>query len=319
MIKYLHLCYFIPLSLLGKTLVFTTGFNRPDFIELQYRLLDKFLEDDYEYTVVNDANMPATKLSIEDTCLRLNIACINVPQEIHTLPYLPRNPGDNYSAPNVRHCNAVQWAWDNYFSKYDGPVMVIDSDMFPIRRFSVQNLLRDHHFAAVSWGTDDIVNGQPYSYLWLGLILFNNEILPERETLCFNCGKLPNTNAICDSGGWTNLYLNKFQDILKIHELSFIQGHQFYCPYRYASVEAQNFNHISNEMIIADLRNRGFTENEIQLALKKPYTIELIGNNTFLHYRSGTNYENYSKKFLSQKDKILCEFFEKILELPREQ
>ena len=313
MIKYFLSFVFVVFCLHSKTIVFTTGFNRPDFIELQYRLFDKFLNDDYEYIVVNDANTPATKSSIENKCLELKIACINVPQEIHSKPYLPRNPGDNYNNPNVRHCNSVQWAWDNYFSKHDGPIMVIDSDMFPIRPLSVKNLLGDHHFAGIHWGTTDSVSGKPYDYLWLALILFNNEILPEKDTIRFNCGKLPNTNAICDSGGWTSLYLNKFKDIIKIRELSYLQGHQFYCPYRYASPEAQNFSHISNETIIETLTKRGFTENEIRLALNKPYTIELIGDNNFVHYRAGTNYENYSESFISEKDIILLEFFEKIL------
>ncbi len=297
----------------SETIVFTTAFNRPDFIELQYRLLKKFLEDDYKYIVVSDANTPATKASIERKCAELNIQCINVPQEIHRIPYLPRNPGDNYQNPNVRHCNSVQWAWDTNFSKHEGPVMLIDSDMFPIRTFSVKNLLKDHHFAGIWWGTTDPVNGKPYGYLWLGLILFNNEFLPERSSIRFNCGKLPNTNAICDSGGWTYFYLNKFKDILKIQNLEWVQGHQFYCPYRYAPPEAQNFSHISEATIVDNLTKRGFTENEIRLVLKKPYTIELIGGNHFLHYRAGTNYENYSRNFVCEKDCILMEFFEKIL------
>jgi len=313
MMKHISFLLFTPFILFSKTLVFTTGFNRPDFIELQDRLFRKFLEDDYEYIVVNDANTPNTKSAIENKCSELKIRCINVPQEIHNQPYLPRNPGDNYHNPNVRHCNSVQWAWDNFFSKHNGPVMLIDSDMFPIRPLSVKNILGDHHFAAIHWSTSDTVNGKPYSYLWLALILFNNEILPEKESIRFNCGKLPNTNAICDSGGWTSLYLNKFKDIIKVREFPYLQGHQFYCPYRYASEEAQNFSHISNEMIIANLTARGFSENEIQLALQKPYTIELIGENNFIHYRAGTNYENYSANFLSKKDKILLDFFEKIL------
>ena len=311
--KCLYLSVFIPFVLFSKTLVFTTGFNRPDFIDLQYRLFKKFLEDDYEYIVISDANTPATKLAIETKCRALSIQCINVPQDIHSRPYLHRNPGDNYQNPNVRHCNSVQWAWDNYFSKHDGPVMLIDSDMFLIRPMSVKNLLGGQHFAGITWGTQDTVNGKPYGYLWLGLILFNNEILPEKDSIRFNCGRLPNTNAICDSGGWTHYYLTKFKDILKIRELSFIQGHQFYCPYRWAPQEAQNFSHIPTETIIANLTQRGFTEHEIQLALKRPYTIELIGDNSFLHYRAGTNYENYSSTMIAIKDKILLEFFEKIL------
>lgn len=315
MIKHLVLCLliWIPSCLFGKTLVFTTGFNRPDFIELQHRLFEKFLEDDYEFCVVSDANTPEMRTKIMDKCLELGVHCINVPQSIHNQPYLPRQPGDNYNNPNVRHCNTAQWAWDNYFSNHDGPVMIIDSDMFLIRPFSIEKTLENKHLAGILWGTNDIVTGEPHSYLWLALILFNNPILPERHSIRFNCGKLPNTNAICDSGGWTSLYLKKYRDLLKIHQLSYLQGHLFYCPYRYGPVEAQNFDHVPVDVIVENLTKRGFTEDEITLALKKPYTIELLADNHFLHYRAGSNYENYSNSFLSQKDQVLLEFFESIL------
>jgi hypothetical protein len=164
----------------------------------------------------------------------------------------------------------------------------------------------------IYWGTEDHVTKQPCRYLWLVLILFNNQILPGRQTICFNCGVLPGTNIIGDSGGWTKIYMDKYKDVLKIRDMNLVQGNQFYCPYRYGATD-QSFDTIPNDQIIANLSQRGFTKNEIELALKKPYTIELFGDNHFLHYRAGTNYEKYSDSFLSFKDKILLEFFEKIL------
>lgn len=306
--------FLLPLNLFAKTLVFTTAFNRPDFIELQHKFFEKFLEDDYEFWIISDANTPETRKEIYETCQNLNLRCKQVPQEIHDRPYLPRNPGDNWNNPNVRHCNAVQWAWDNFFSHHNGPVMVIDSDMFLIRPFSIEKTLENTHLAGVYWSAEDIKTGQSSSYLWLAVILFNNPILPEKETICFNCGPLPGSQTICDSGGWTSLYLNRFKNLLNIKNLEYLQGHEFYCPYRYASLQMQNFDHVSNEEIIHNLRAKEFTEIEIGLALKKPYTIELLGNNQFLHYRAGTNYENYSSEFLSEKDKILLEFFNSLLQ-----
>lgn len=313
MIKFLVILLVTPVLLFGKSLVFTTAYNRPDFIELQSKLFDKFLEDEYEFWVISDANTPEMQKNMSEMCEKLGIIHIQVPQEIHTWPYLPRGSNDNYQNPNVRHCNASQWAWDNYFSHHDGPVMLIDSDMFLIRPFSIEKTLENNHFAGVLWGTEDMATGKPYSYLWLALILFNNSILPERDTLCFNCGALPDTQVICDSGGWTNLYLSKFEDCLNVHSLSYLQGYQFFCPYRYAPQELQDFDHLTDDEISQNLSARGFSEDEIKLVLKKPYTIELLGDNHFLHYRAGTNYENYTDDLLSQKDKILLEFFDALL------
>lgn len=311
MIKKLFLFFLLclPCCLCSKAIVFTTGFNRPDFIELQHRLFKKFLKDDYEFWVISDANTPEMQRKIMATCRKLGIHCVNVPQKIHNRPYLPRKPGDNFNNPNVRHCNASQWAWDHFFSKHNGSVMLIDSDMFLIRPFSIENTLAGKHLAGIMWGTVDPITDKPYDYLWLALILFNNSILPHKEKICFNCGMLPNTQAVCDSGGWTHLYLNEFRDSLKLHDFSFLPGNQFHCPYRYGVPGPD----LSDEQITQDLKRRGFTENEIKLALQKPYTIELIGNNQFLHYRAGSNYEKYSDNFLSEKDRILLEFFETIL------
>ncbi|MBS0627394.1 MAG: hypothetical protein JSS09_04210, partial [Verrucomicrobia bacterium] len=141
MIKAFIFYVFLSISscLFAKTIVFTTGFNRPDFIELQHKLFKKFLKDEYEFWVVSDANTLEMQAAIKKKCSDLGIYHLAVPQGIHNQPYLVRSPGDNYNNPNIRHCNSVQWAWDNYFCCHEGPVMVIDSDMFPIRSFSVEN------------------------------------------------------------------------------------------------------------------------------------------------------------------------------------
>lgn len=320
--KYLFAALFLPVCLLGKTLVFTTAFNRPDFVELQDKLFKKFLEDDYEFWVISDANTPERQSSIKEICDARGIQFRQVPQEIHDRPYLPRGPELSFHNPNVRHCNSAQWAWDNFFSHHDGPVMIIDSDLFLIRPFSIEKALKNKHLGGIYSGTLDMVTGEPVSYLWLVLILFNNPVLPERESICFNCGYIPGTNAVCDSGGWTNLYLNKYKDLLKVNALNFVTGNKFFCPYRY-SQQPQNFDELSASYITQNLTERGFTDAEIRLALKKPYTIELFGDNQFLHYRAGTNYENYTNEFLSDKDKVLMEFFNEILQSdcqkPKEQ
>lgn len=295
------------------TLVFTTAFNRPDFIELQHRLFERFLQDDYRFVVISDADTEERQRRIREMCDRLQIACHQVPSEIHDRPYLHRSAGDNYHNPNVRHCNSVQWAWDTFFARHHGPVMVIDSDMFMIRPFSVEKALEQQHLAGVFWGAEDAQTGAIRSYLWLALILLNNPRLPERQTICFNCGWLPATATVCDSGGWTYLYLNKHKETLKVLTLGYEQGQQFFCPFRYASAESQQFDDLSPEVIAAALTARGFSTPEIDLVLKKPYTIEFLADNHFLHYRAGTNYEQYPEEFLSHKDRVLAEFFEQIL------
>jgi hypothetical protein len=293
-------------------MVFTVAFNRPDFIVRQQQLFERFLQDDYEFSVVSDA--VECHGEIKATCAALGLAHHRVPPEIHDRPYLHRSPADNLHNPNVRHCNSVQWAWDSIFSHHDGPVMIVDSDLFLIRPFSVASALEGLHLAGVRWGTTDMATGAPYSYLWLALVLLNNPLMPDRDAICFNCGCLPGTEAVCDSGGWTSLYLQRYADVLEVGSLGYLQGHEFYCPFRYGPPGSERpFDGLSATEIAAALTARGFTPAEVDLALSRPDTIELLADNHFLHYRAGTNYENYSAQFLAEKDRVLETFFAAIL------
>lgn len=308
--RWLLLFCLIPQFAFSKTLIFTTAFNRPDFIQWQHKLFNKFMLDDYEYIVFSDANTQQMQAEIQEMCDELGIACIPVPQEIHTRPYLVRRKNDNLHQPNIRNCNAVQWAWDNYLVKHNGPVLLVDSDMFLIRPLSLEDLFKECDLAYVPWGTEDPRTHRGYSYMWIALIAFNLRTLPSPETICFNCGIIPNTSAIVDSGGWTYFYLQKYQHLLKTQLIPWIQGHEFYCPYRYTDRKPKSAPH---EVMIDDLTNRGFTPQEIELVLEKPDTIELLWNNHFLHYRCGTNYEKYSTQHLDKKDRAVLSFFNKIL------
>ena len=51
-----------------KVLIFTYSYNRPDFIEIQEKTFKKFLKDDYEFVVFNDARYPDMQAKIRNTC-----------------------------------------------------------------------------------------------------------------------------------------------------------------------------------------------------------------------------------------------------------
>lgn len=100
---------FFPIFAHANVLVITHSYNRPDFIEIQHRTFQKFLRDDFQFVVFNDAASEEMKSKIEDVCARLGIRCICIPQEIHAAPYLAREPNDDYQNPAVRCANVVQY------------------------------------------------------------------------------------------------------------------------------------------------------------------------------------------------------------------
>ena len=52
----------------SKILIITSAYNRPEFVEVQARTFTKFLRDEYEFVVFNDANSSAVYSQIEQMC-----------------------------------------------------------------------------------------------------------------------------------------------------------------------------------------------------------------------------------------------------------
>ncbi len=176
-------------------LIITHSFNRPDFIEIQDKTFKKFLKDDYTFVVFNDAPQEEISDKIIKTCNRLNVPCIRIPQSIHDAPYLERWPGEDYHHPVVRCANVVQFSLDTLGFDYDGIVMIIDSDMFLIKEFCVQEFLNGFDIAGV------LQSRQHIKYIWNGLVFFNMQTLPDKKTIDFNCGKIDGIGV--DVGGHT--------------------------------------------------------------------------------------------------------------------
>jgi hypothetical protein len=161
-----------------KVLMITHSYSRPIFIEWQKATFDKFLNDDYEFVVFNDATDLNICHEIFTTCEKLGIQCIRIPQEIHTRPYLSRQPDDYVQAVHIRHANCVQYSLDILGFDHDGIVFVIDSDMFLIRPLSISEYMADKEIAA-------FIKRAPSGIYCLcpALCLLSMDRLPNKRTL----------------------------------------------------------------------------------------------------------------------------------------
>jgi len=72
--------------------IVTAVVNNGIFIEIQHDTLKKYFRGDYEFIVFNDAKPfpdstnsgnPTVRDNIINTCSRLNIRCINIPNDHH--------------------------------------------------------------------------------------------------------------------------------------------------------------------------------------------------------------------------------------------
>ena len=208
-------------------LIFTYSYNRPDFIEIQYKTFRNFLKDDYEFVVFNDARDSSMEERINAMCRKHGIRCIRIPQSIHSKPYLQRWPGENFNAPAVRNSNVVMYSLDQVGFDHNGIVVLLDSDMFLIKDFSFTEYMRNYNLAGL-----DQQRG-PISYLWIGLAFLDMNTMPSHRTINFNCGRVGNISV--DAGGQTYRYLHDNSDArVKLF------GNEFIHNFHYVLNETKN-------------------------------------------------------------------------------
>lgn len=286
-----------------KVLLITHSFNRPDFIEIQYRTFKKFMLDEYEFIVFNDARDPNLRKQINDMCLRYNLSCIEIAQEVHDLPYLARGPYDDYNHSAARCANVVQYSLDLIGFDHDNIVAIIDSDMFLIREFSITNYLEGYDLAAWPQSRGD---RSEINYIWNGLIFFNMNTLPNKRTLNFNCGWV--NGVVTDVGGYTYYYFQQNPNVnLKYFE-SLVYLKDLWCKTCIENNESTCI-HSFNKM-----KEYQFSDPLIKLAKQSKESImEVFLYNTFLHYRAGGNWNNESAEYHARKTKLLNNFITQLI------
>jgi glycosyltransferase involved in cell wall biosynthesis len=282
-------------------LIITHSYNRPDFIEVQYQTFRKFLMDEYEFVVFNDAPEDTMAQAIETTCKNLNIQCIRIPQTIHTQPYLPNPSHDNTNNPSKRAAHVVQYSLDVLGFDHTDLVVIIDSDMFLIDTLSFREYMADYSLAGIPQYRD---NGQfIVDYLWNGLVIFDMPTLPDKKEINFNCGYVEGVRT--DTGGETHYYLKNHPHLpIKHIDCNYVTDYS--C--NRCAIKKRPCTHNSPM-----LKNLLLSPAAIWLIQKGPDRSEFYGNRKFFHYRSGTNWNNRSRRYHNKKTKIFETFIKKLL------
>lgn len=311
---------------MAKIYLFTYAYNQPDFIEIQYRTFKKFLLDEYEFIVFNDASQEEMANEIKAMCQKYGIRCIPIPQEIHEMPYLDRPPHGNlakYNWPNVRNCNVVQYSLDILGIHHDDIVALFDSDLFLIKEFSIGTFMRKNKIAAAlrpcydQWWKHDCKEFhpgiEPFNFLWIGFVFLNMPLLQDKTAINFNCGFVHGKIKV-DSGGYTYYYLNK-KNIFpgKVDRISL---DQLLCPL------CKNISDVESSCThnTAVLQKIGLNNKTIQLAQTMPLHsnengrfIEFLLDGTFLHYQAGSNYTGFPIEYHNKKTALVKTFIYDIL------
>jgi hypothetical protein len=279
--------------------IFTYVYNRPDFIELHVKTLQAFLKDEYEYIVFNDASNMDMKRTIEETCRRLNVQCIRVPDH-----------APHRQTPSYRHMDGIQYSLDILGYDYNGILVLLDADMFLIRPLSIKEYMRDHDFIGgyeyrcrdggyFKTAESQFVNGAAFvandnqvTYTSPCLVFMNMANLPNKRSINFDGDRVE--GIACDVGGQSYYYFKNNPDI----------SLKFYVA-------------VSKDFLVTlpkSLTEYGFDTNSIDLIMnhKREYGFQFHGGTYFLHfYAGGSNWPGYTAEFVQQKTDIVNQYIDK--------
>lgn len=193
------LLFFVSFCSIGYArdvaLVITHHFNRPDFIEIQFQTLKKFMRTPYRFVVFNDAKTCELEDAIQSSCDRLGVECIRIPQNIH------KTPND----PAIACADVVNYSLQNLGLSHDGYMMILDADMFLVKPFDIDNYMKD-----------TIIAGHPQvrghvNYIWNGIFILDVPNLIDKQSVDFSCGMVE--GELCDVGGYMYYYFQKHPEI----------------------------------------------------------------------------------------------------------
>lgn len=315
-----------------KILIMTPTSNHPEFIAMQARTFKIFLQDQYEFVVFNDAFDEITAQEIVNVCVKLAIPCVRIPQENRPL-------GKRFSWATYRHGQALEYMMKTKGFNHNGIVMIIDSDMFLIKKFSVINFLKNHDISGLRLGAvgkeneKTEKNDSKSEFFWPGLMFLNMNNLPHKETMSFLPEETDTQNL--DTGGSLHHYLEANPTVRK---LFFTQKGRlrlnknlnpcyFYAPstrdYLTCSAKCNvttdsSCNKSSHKQTV--LQQLGFSSTTINhiLSKKVPPETEFFIEDTFFHSVAGSGHTTVTvnAKMIRKKEQLARGFIKLVTTLP---
>lgn len=217
-----------------KVTIYTLADKRPDFIPVQYESFKKFLKDDYEYIVINNAiGSKKRKNLIKKTCETLGIKQIEVKKDKRFKTIGKQKVFSMfgfYVNPNVAAAYPIKWIWEKFCSdNTDRLAVLIDSDMFLCKEVSFNEELGESDASLILQyrGLEDIENPK-VAYPWNGICIFNIEKIPNLKDLNWDCGVIKSAflnGYSVDVGGYGHFWLQ--ENKIKIKNISEYAIHNY--------------------------------------------------------------------------------------------
>ena len=286
-----------------KLSVITVAYNQPEFILYQYKLLKKFLQNNFTFYIYDNSNTIDINNEITNICSKNNIIQITI----------PRNRNGIEEDASIGAGQSLDFSIKHNIENYNPDFgLILDSDMFLIKKYNfVENLISD--YVGLPQAIDHI------RYYNNQLAMLNFKKLKDFE-------KYPKylpgiiEGVRCDCGCYLYEYFNKNKNITHNGLTTNIHS---------AQVNLQNID--SYDLLCNNNNLYNYYKNEIQICIdtksefessKRPYDItkykdvsfsELIFDDTFLHFRAGSNWINHDESYTKNRKQNLFDYFNKIL------
>ena len=200
--------------------------SSPEFLLHQARLFRRYCREPLDFVVVNDAKPRADPTNwwrddidaaIREVAKRLNLHEVSFPQADHKSHIWERR-----ESASRRAAESIQLGFAVALRKFpDQKILIIDHDIFPIKNFSLDEMLGDAAIAGIPQTRKGAWLKNEVTYLWSGLLILDIPNLQRTDLIRFGCGFV--RGARTDTGGQLYHYLARFPR-LSIRRIPFLMS-----------------------------------------------------------------------------------------------
>lgn len=266
-----------------KTLIISVYYNQKSFLEHQLRSLEKFFVGEFVFCFF-DNSPGGMNLSMEKNLHGFEY--FRVPQDIFT------GGGDSKRAGQ-----SLDYAIKTSFQKYPDlkEVLILDSDMFPIKKFTFEDLLGDNDFSG-------IVQHKGHVFY------YNNQLVALRRDNISNWNNFSFDTAsiegeATDCGGRIFFFFRDDNSHLKRKDLRGIHSNQLNLENLSENKEIEEIDGDSNFLY-------SFFESDI--SLNGGSNFSEIYESKFLHFRAGSNWIKFGESAKINREQNLFNYLQNI-------
>ena len=211
----------MPLDMKNKTGIFIVTYNAPTLLPLQVDRIVRHCKDDFELVIVDNSTDKDAAEAIHYHAIRLGCS------------YLRTQAGSKGGSES--HAFACNVSYQREGRKY-AYVLYLDHDNFPVKDFSVVDMLGDNVIAGLG-------QNKSKTYMWPGLVMLNNQHLDPIK-VDFSCSR----EYMLDTGGMLFTIIEQFPDRAVFFDEAYCENPHFPTPpYNYYAMLAGGvFMHFVN-------------------------------------------------------------------------